>query len=133
MAGVILRYGVKLTLPPSKLIGCVASFQKPITVDDQLNRSTPHGVVHHFECPQLAQMRSANRARKCLLFGVDRTYRGHHETDAFDPKRTWHTRLLNHLVGAGEERRRKSNIERHCRLGVDHDLELGRLFEASLA
>jgi hypothetical protein len=23
--------------------------------------------------------------RKCLLLGVDRTYRGHHETDAFDP------------------------------------------------
>ena len=21
--------------------------------------------------------------------GVDRTYRGHHETDAFDPSRTW--------------------------------------------
>jgi hypothetical protein len=27
--------------------------------------------------------------RKCLLFGVDRTYRGHHETDASDPKRTF--------------------------------------------
>jgi hypothetical protein len=36
----------------------------------------------------LAQMRSADRVRKCLLFGVDRTYRGDHETDAFDPKRT---------------------------------------------
>ena len=32
--------------------------------------------------PLLAQMRSADRVRKCLLFGVDRTYRGHHETDA---------------------------------------------------
>jgi hypothetical protein len=31
-------------------------------------------------------MRSADRVRKCLLFGVDRTYRGHHETDAFDPQ-----------------------------------------------
>ena len=28
-------------------------------------------------------MRSAGRARQCLMFGVDRTYRGHHETDAF--------------------------------------------------
>jgi len=36
----------------------------------------------------LAQMRSADRVRKCLLFGVDRTYRGHHETDAVDPKPT---------------------------------------------
>jgi len=32
-------------------------------------------------------MRNADRVRKCLLFGVDRTYRGHHEIDAFDPKR----------------------------------------------
>src|SRR5260370_41328509 len=28
-------------------------------------------------------MRSADRVRKCLLLGVDRTYHGHHETDAF--------------------------------------------------
>ena len=39
------------------------------------------------------QMRSADRVRKRLLFGVDRTYRGHYETDAFDPlsasQRTW--------------------------------------------
>src|SRR6266404_7762683 len=32
--------------------------------------------------PLLAQTRSADRVWKCLLFGVDRTYRGHHETDA---------------------------------------------------
>jgi hypothetical protein len=32
--------------------------------------------------------RVADRVRRCLLFEVDRTYRGHHETDAFDPKRT---------------------------------------------
>jgi hypothetical protein len=37
----------------------------------------------------LAQMRSADRVQKCLLFGVDRTYGGHHETDAIDPKRTF--------------------------------------------
>jgi hypothetical protein len=36
--------------------------------------------------PLLAQMRSADRVQKCLLFEVDRTYRGHHESDAFDPK-----------------------------------------------
>ena len=29
-------------------------------------------------------MRNAERVRKCLLLGVDRTYRGHHESDAFD-------------------------------------------------
>src|ERR1700676_1857076 len=34
-------------------------------------------------------MRSADRVRRCLLLGVDRTYRGHHETDAVDPKRTF--------------------------------------------
>ena len=38
--------------------------------------------------PLVAQMRSADRVRKCLLFGVDRTDRGHHETDAFDPEQT---------------------------------------------
>jgi hypothetical protein len=27
--------------------------------------------------------------RRCLLFWVDRTYRRHHETDAFDPSGTW--------------------------------------------
>src|SRR5271156_4459099 len=37
-------------------------------------------------CRIVAQMRSGDRVRKCLLFGVDRTYRGHHETDANDPK-----------------------------------------------
>jgi hypothetical protein len=47
----------------------------------------------------LAQMRSADRVRKCLLFGVGRTYGGHHETDASDPNRTWQNRLLGHLVG----------------------------------
>src|SRR5580704_1000797 len=39
-------------------------------------------------CPLLAQMRSADWFRKCLLLGVDRTYRGHHEADAIDPERT---------------------------------------------
>ena len=34
----------------------------------------------------LAQMRSASRARQCLMLGVDRTYSGDHETDASDPK-----------------------------------------------
>jgi hypothetical protein len=29
-----------------------------------------------------AQMRSAERVRKCQLFGVDRTSRGHHEIEA---------------------------------------------------
>jgi len=33
-------------------------------------------------------MRSADRVRKCLLFGIDRTYR---------------TSLLHYLVGAGED------------------------------
>jgi hypothetical protein len=39
----------------------------------------------------MAQMRSADRIQKCLLFGVDRTYRRHHETDAFDPTQTSRT------------------------------------------
>jgi hypothetical protein len=43
--------------------------------------------------PLMAQMRSSDRVRKCLLFGVDRTYRGHHKTDATDPERTFGTRM----------------------------------------
>jgi hypothetical protein len=35
-------------------------------------------------CLFMAQMRSADRVRKCLLFGVDWTYRRLHESDAFD-------------------------------------------------
>ena len=37
--------------------------------------------------PLLAQMRSADRIRQCLLFEVDRTQRRHREIGAFDPKR----------------------------------------------
>src|SRR5260370_1141015 len=60
---------------------------------------------------QMAQMRSADRLGKCLLFGVDRTYCGRHEPDAFDPQRTWRSRLLDHLVSAGEDRRRDREAE----------------------
>jgi hypothetical protein len=42
----------------------------------------------------LAQMRSAERIQKCLLFAIDRTYRRHVLNDANDPKRTWR-RLLD--------------------------------------
>jgi hypothetical protein len=59
------------------------------------------------------QMRSADRVRKCLLFGVDRTYRRHHETDAFDPTRTCRPGLLDNLVGAGEEAHLLSAKRRH--------------------
>jgi hypothetical protein len=68
-------------------------------------------------------VRSADRARRCLLFGVDPTYRRHHETAAFDPKRTWRNRLLDHLVGAGEDRRRDGKAERLGRSVVDDGFE----------
>jgi hypothetical protein len=51
----------------------------------------------------MAQMRSADRVRKCLLFGVDRTYRGHHETDASDPNRTSRTAYSITSPVRGEE------------------------------
>jgi hypothetical protein len=38
--------------------------------------------------PLLAQMRSADRAGKCLRLGVDRTYRRHVLKDANDPMQT---------------------------------------------
>src|SRR5450631_706548 len=47
----------------------------------------------------LAQMRSADRLRKCLQLGVDRTDRGHYETAAFDPNRTWLRSLADALAG----------------------------------
>ena len=37
----------------------------------------------------LARMRSADRVRKRPTPGVDRTYSGHHDIDAFDPNQTW--------------------------------------------
>jgi hypothetical protein len=45
-------------------------------------RSTSFGRGSASLCRLLAQMRSADRARQCLMFGVDRTYRGHHETES---------------------------------------------------
>jgi len=50
----------------------------------------------------MAHLRSTDWVRNCLLFRVDRTYRGHHESDANDPQRTWRNGLLNHLVGGDE-------------------------------
>src|SRR5258708_35429987 len=42
-------------------------------------------------------MRSADRVRKRLMLGVDRTYDGHHQADATDPKRAWRNTLLDRL------------------------------------
>jgi len=53
-------------------------------------------------------MRSADRARKCLLSGVDRTYRRHHETDAFDPKRTWR---MGHIRDDTSDEARVASLE----------------------
>jgi hypothetical protein len=75
----------------------------------------------------LAQMRSADRVWKRLLFGADRTYGGHYETDAIDPKRSWRNRLLDQFVGAGEDRRRDEKTERLGGLQVDHQFECGGL------
>ena len=48
----------------------------------------------------VAQMRSADRVRRCLLLGEDRTYRGHHETDAFGTTRTsWNVRCSAAIRG----------------------------------
>jgi hypothetical protein len=37
--------------------------------------------------------------------------------------------LLDHLVGAGEQRGRHVDAEHECRLRVDDELELGRLHD----
>jgi hypothetical protein len=52
---------------------------------EALTRKSYVRPVQH-SLPLLALMRSADWVRKCLLFGVDRTYDGHHQTDATDPK-----------------------------------------------
>jgi len=49
--------------------------------------------------------------------------RGHHETDAFDPKQTWRNRLLDDLLGAGENRRRDGEAKRLRGLAIDHEFE----------
>ena len=41
-------------------------------------------------------------------------------------------RLLDHLVGECERRRRHLEAERPCALEVDHELELGRLLDCEL-
>jgi len=43
----------------------------------------------------MAQLRSADQVRNRLMLGVDRTYDGHHESYANDPKWTWQDHLLN--------------------------------------
>ena len=53
---------------------------------DLRRRSAPRATTR--PGPVSAQLRSADRGRKCLLFGVDRTYRGNHKSDAIDPKQT---------------------------------------------
>jgi hypothetical protein len=51
--------------------------------------------------PLVAQMRSADRP-EMSLFWVNRTYDGHHQTDATDPNRHKEC-LLDHFVGASED------------------------------
>jgi hypothetical protein len=75
-------------------------------------------------CPQLAQMRSADLVWKRLMLEVNRTYDGHHQTDATDPERTWRNRLLDHLVGAGEGRRRNGEAERPRGPQIEDELDL---------
>jgi hypothetical protein len=54
--------------------------------------------------PLLAQMRRADRVRKCLLLRVDRRCGGHHETDASGPKTDVADPLTHRVGGGGEDR-----------------------------
>jgi hypothetical protein len=60
--------------------GCRNSDWNAVPEPPGRNRSTRRSpffnvvdLVNGLGCPLLAQMRSADRVRKCLLFGVDRT------------------------------------------------------------
>ena len=62
-------------------------------VDVRFHTSSRH-PLSNLQCRQMAQMRSADRIQKCLLFGVDRTCRRHVLNDANDPgcvKTRFHT------------------------------------------
>src|ERR1700730_17972538 len=72
-------------------------------------------------------MRSAERVKKSLLFGVDRTYRRHVQNDANDPKR-YHASDYS-IVGAGEDRGRNGEAERLGGSEVDDELEARGLFD----
>ena len=49
--------------------------------------------------------------------------RGIGKTGAFDPKRTWRPLFLDHLVGAGEDRRRHGEADRFVSRKIDGQLE----------
>src|SRR5262245_25433541 len=78
--------------------------------------------------PQLARPGRITRGRRRPMPGAKQTSRQGHEIDASDPYRTWQYRLLDHVVGADEDRLRDGQPERLGGLEIDHQLEFGRLF-----
>jgi hypothetical protein len=69
------------------------------------NAGAAHHLSSRWPCQTLAQMRSADRVRKCLLFGVDRTYRRQVLNDANDPMQTcvWDGRLAARCSASSHE------------------------------
>jgi hypothetical protein len=75
----------------------------------------------------MALLRPGSDTRECLLIGVERKLSPPSRNGAIDPKRSWRNRLLDHFVGAGEDRRRDEKTERLGGLQVDHQFECGGL------
>src|SRR5260221_6775415 len=71
--------------------------------------------------------------RLLLLSGRFQTLATRNTSSEFDPQRTWRGRLLDHLIGAGEDGGRHREAERLRGLEVDNEFELGRLHDRQVS
>src|SRR5215467_5083387 len=83
-------------------------------------------------CQRLALLDRPRHQSRCRLSGVTATWSAWGQSDAHDPYRTWQYRLLDHVVGADEDRLRDRQPERLGGLEIDHQLELGRLLDRQI-
>ena len=68
-------------------------------------------------------------ARPCLLYPQERTFAAHYSMWANGQKRT---SLFDHIIGAGEDRRRYGQADRLCCLQIDDQLKFRRKLHRKL-